>query len=177
MFHFVCMLEKPITRDMALEKSGKLEATNLLLYIILTLIQQCCIQMKLLLKLEYKNKSGNIYLAQVLKIGFGKLDLISYWENSGTTESKTLVYTLHNKMGLFPIIVHSFQLFTIVAKSSILNVKGFLDLPLHYISLLQKQSAGSSLSRQLYIHAYLCGKFLNKLEKHVLDPILLNLQH
>ena len=64
--------------------------------------------MKLLLKLEYKNKSGNIYLAQVLKIGFGKLDLISYWENSGTTESKTLVYTLHNKMGLFPIIVHSF---------------------------------------------------------------------
>ena len=58
---------------MALEKSGKLEATNLLLYIILTLIQQCCIQMKLLLKLEYKNKSGNIQLVQVLKIGFGKL--------------------------------------------------------------------------------------------------------
>ena len=30
------MLEKPVTRDMALEKSGKLKATNLLLYIILT---------------------------------------------------------------------------------------------------------------------------------------------
>ena len=38
------------------------------------------------------------------------------------------------------------------------------------ISLLQKQLAGSNLNRQLYIHAYLCRKYLNKLEKHVLDP-------
>ena len=34
------------------------------------------------------------------------------------------------KMGHFLIIVNSFKLFTIVAKSSILNVEGFLDLPL-----------------------------------------------
>ena len=57
------MLEKPVTRDMALEKSGKLKATNLLLYIILT---QCNVDIAMLhidetpVKLVYKNNSANI---------------------------------------------------------------------------------------------------------------------
>ena len=46
------------------------------------------------------------------------------------------------------------------------------------ISLLQKQSAGSNLKGWLCIHAYLRGKYLNKLEKHILGSlILLNLRH
>ena len=46
------------------------------------------------------------------------------------------------------------------------------------ISLLQKQSAGSNLKGWLCIHAYLRGKYLNKLEKYILGSlILLNLQH
>ena len=35
------------------------------------------------------------------------------------------------KMGHFPVILNSLQLFTIVAKSSVLNVVGFLDPPLN----------------------------------------------
>ena len=35
------------------------------------------------------------------------------------------------KMGHFPIIVNSFSLFTIVTKSSVLNVVAFLVPPLH----------------------------------------------
>ena len=46
------------------------------------------------------------------------------------------------------------------------------------ISMLQKQLASSNLKRQLYIHAYLCRKYLNELGKHMFwDPILSNLQH
>ena len=37
-FHFVYTIEKLVTRDMTLETFGKPEGTNLLLYIILTLI-------------------------------------------------------------------------------------------------------------------------------------------
>ena len=46
------------------------------------------------------------------------------------------------KMEHFVIIVNDFKSFAIVAKSSILNVVGFLN---SVISLLQKQKAGSSL--------------------------------
>ena len=35
------------------------------------------------------------------------------------------------KMGHFSIIVNDLKLFTIVAESSVLNVVGFLDPPLH----------------------------------------------
>ena len=52
---------------MALEKSGKLEATNLLLYIILT---QCNVDIAMLHIDETPVK-----LVQVLKIDFGKLQL------------------------------------------------------------------------------------------------------
>ena len=46
------------------------------------------------------------------------------------------------------------------------------------ISLLQKQLAGSNLKGWLCIHAYLRGKYLNKLEKNIFGSlILLNLQH
>ena len=72
------------------------------------------------------------------------------------------------KMEHFVIIVNSFKPFAIVAKSSILNVVGFLN---SVISLLQKQKAGSSLKRWLCIHAYLRGKYLNKLEKHILGSL------
>ena len=44
--------------------------------------------------------------------------------------------------------------------------------------MLQKQSAGSSLKGWLSIHVYLSGKYLNKLEKHILGSLILsNLQH
>ena len=46
------------------------------------------------------------------------------------------------------------------------------------ISLLQRQSAGSNLKEWLCIHAYNRGKYLNKLEKHILGSLtLFNLQH
>ena len=46
------------------------------------------------------------------------------------------------------------------------------------LSLLQKQPAGSNLKGWLCTHAYLRRKYLNKLEKHILDSLLLlNLQH
>ena len=64
------------------------------------------------------------------------------------------------KMEHFVVIVNSFQPFAIVAKSSILNIVGFLT-----------KAVG-------WFYAYLTGKYLNKLEKHILDSlILLNLQH
>ena len=81
-------------------------------------------------------------------------------------------------MGHFLIIVNGFQLFTTVAKSSVLNVVGFLDTSLHRNKFAAKQSAGSNLNRQLYIHAYLYRKYLHKVEKHMFwNPILFNLQH
>ena len=40
----------------------------------------------------------------------------------------------------FAIIVNSFQLLTIVAKNFILNVAGFLDLPLYCNKLLYSQA-------------------------------------
>ena len=82
------------------------------------------------------------------------------------------------KMDYFAIIINSIQPFTIVAKGFILNVVGFLDPCLPRNKLLQKQSAVSNLNRWLCIHAYLKGKYLSKLEKHMLGSlILLNLQH
>ena len=46
------------------------------------------------------------------------------------------------------------------------------------VIMLQKQSAGSNLKGWLCIHAYLRGKYLNKLEKHILGSlILLNFHH
>ena len=44
----------------------------------------------------------------------------------------------------FAIIVNSFQLLTIVAKNSILNVAGFLDLPLYCNKLLYSQAKALS---------------------------------
>ena len=74
------------------------------------------------------------------------------------------------KMEHFAVIVNSFQPFAIVAKSSILNIVGFLDPPLHCNKLATKAVG--------WFYAYLTGKYLNKLEKHILDSlILLNLQH
>ena len=52
---------------MALENSGELEATNLLLYIILT-IDETPVKVGI-------QKQIRKYLVQVLKIGFGKLQL------------------------------------------------------------------------------------------------------
>ena len=83
----------------------------------------------------------------------------------------------HTKMGNFPIIVNCFQLFTIVAKSSIIYVVGFLDPSLHCNKFAAK-AIGWFKSKQLYIHVYLREKYLNELEKHMFrKPILLNLQH
>ena len=73
------------------------------------------------------------------------------------------------KMGHFLVIVNCFQLFTIVTKSSVLNVVGFLDLPLHRSKSAAKV-VGWFKSKWLYIHVYPCGKYLNKLERHVLEP-------
>ena len=57
-------------------------------------------------------------------------------------------------------------------------LRGSWTSPCNVISLLQMLLAGSNLNGQIYIHAYLCEKCLNDLEKHMFwNPILLNLQH
>ena len=69
------------------------------------------------------------------------------------------------------IIVNSFWLFAVVAKSPILNVVGFLDC-----DRFAAKAVGWFKPER--IHVYLTEKYLNKLEKHILDRLILsNLQH
>ena len=73
------------------------------------------------------------------------------------------------------IIVNSFWMFAVVAKSPILNVVGFLDPSLDCDRFAAKAVGWFKPKR---IHVYLTEKYLNKLEKHILDRLILsNLQH
>ena len=80
------------------------------------------------------------------------------------------------KIEHFAIIVNDFQPFAIVAKNFTFNVVPFLDPALHCNKSDAK--AVGWFKPWLFIHVYLKGKYLNKLEKHILGSlILLNLQH
>ena len=72
------------------------------------------------------------------------------------------------KMECFAIIVNGFQPLALVAKGSILIIVGSWIYLFLVITLLQKHSVGSNLKGWLCIYAYLNGKYLNKLEKHIL---------
>ena len=80
----------------------------------------------------------------------------------------------------FAIIVNGFWPFVIVGKNSILNVAGFLDPPLHChkFACSPAKALGWFKPKRIVIHVCLWGKYLNKLENHMLwIPILLNFNH
>ena len=78
----------------------------------------------------------------------------------------------------FAIIVNSFSIFAIIAKSPIVNAVGFLDSPLHCNKSAAKAIGCLKLKKMVMLHAYLRLKYFNNLEKHILGGlILLNLQH
>ena len=81
-------------------------------------------------------------------------------------------------MEQFTIIVNWVLSFAIVAKTSILNVARFLDLPLHCNKFAAK---AVSLFKPKMMVMYTCipwWKVLNKLEKDILGSLILsNLQH